>query len=307
MNLIGNDPVFLFIDDYYYIPKSLQPAVADYLHRLFKGLNVWMKIGSVQQHLKLFVAGDPPIGMEEPHDISVVRLDASLEEFDETRRFLEKILSDILEPLGVSVGHLIADTARVRLVLASGGVPRDYLYLVAKGLEQQSTKETVTRISSETINEAAPILLEQKWRDLHNDVDPDGRSRLIPLLGDIQNFCLKKNKNNVFLISSEALEGTEWGHDIKSLSELRLVHKVGSITVKTSMKEFVGVRYSAFCLDLSAYAGTRVRSIKQVEFWTAEGKQKMRAKGFVYEPKPQEPDDETSSHGFNRDQLPLWS
>jgi hypothetical protein len=282
--VIAGDPIFIFLDDFYYVPRAFQAHVADLLHRLTKNLNIWVKIGAVKHRLELFVPGDPPIGLEAPHDATFVSLDVSLDHFSDTRAFLEQIVKVVADNVGLGLGDLVTEVARPRLVLASGGVPRDYLYLLASALESHARSATITRVSAETVNDVAPQLLEQKYADLDKDVESTKRVALTERLNDIHNDCIKVKKVNVFTVESESLGGQEWGREIAALGELRLLHYVGSITLKTSQKASVGVRYAAYCLDLSAYAGTRVRSIKQIEFWTAVGKQQLRKKEYVYTP-----------------------
>lgn len=45
----------------------------------------------------------------------------------------------------------------------------------------------------------------------------------------------------------------------------------------------MGARYDAFALDLSSYSGQRVQT-REIEFWTTDGAQKMRAVSHVYTP-----------------------
>jgi hypothetical protein len=303
---IGSEPVFVFLDDFYYVTTTQQAHVVDCLQRHFKNLNIWMKIGSVRHRTRLHIDGDPPIGLESPHDVTVVSLDVSLEQFESSRKFLEKILSGVCEPFDLQVQDLVADVARTRLVLASGGVPRDYLYLVTTALSRQVREGEVARISAETVNDVAPELLEQKWRDLKRDVAESDRDRVVRRLNSVHNFCIKDRKANVFLMSSEDVLNTEAGQDVAALAELRLLHNIGSTTVKTSDKQYVGIRYSAFCLDLAAYANTRVRSVKQIEFWTADGKQAIRAKSFVYDPELLDTAGEGEHLVPAFDQLALW-
>ena len=284
--VVDGDAVFIFLDDFYYIPKSDQPLVADYLHRLTKNLNVWLKIGAVRHRLKLFDAGDPPIGIEDPHDATFVTLDVSLDRFEDSKAFLEQIVRGICAEVGLTVPDIVSEAARPRLVLAAGGVPRDYLYLLTTSLERHIRAPVLARVSTETVNDVAPALLEQKYQDLTKDVDTSQRGNLQHRLADIHNFCIKDRKANVFVVPSEVLTSEDWGQEILALAELRLLHYVGSVTLKSSQKQYVGVRYSAFCLDLSAYAGTRVRSIRQIEFWTANGKQQLRLLEYVYTPTP---------------------
>jgi hypothetical protein len=80
------------------------------------------------------------------------------------------------------------------------------------------------------------------------------------------------------------LKEQQWGRDIAALSDLRFFHKLGNLTVKSSESAYVGKRYDAFLLDLSSYASTRVRGTKEVEFWTPEGSQTLRAASHVFTP-----------------------
>lgn len=45
-----------------------------------------------------------------------------------------------------------------------------------------------------------------------------------------------------------------------------------------------GRRFVGFTLDLSNWTGTRSERIKQIEFWTAPGRQKARRARLIYEP-----------------------
>jgi hypothetical protein len=88
----------------------------------------------------------------------------------------------------------------------------------------------------------------------------------------------------VFTVNTRLLRETQWGRDIAALSDLRFFHRFGNLTVKSSDEAFVGQRYDAFALDLSAYAGTRVRTKNEIDFWTTDGLQKSRAAPLVYTP-----------------------
>jgi hypothetical protein len=306
--LTSDDPAFVFVDDFYFIPQQYQSQIADFLHRVTKNLRCWLKLGAVKHRLEIFnKTADPPVGIEVPHDATEVSLDVSLDRFAATCEFLERILEGIASKAGVHIGDLFAERARERLVLASGGVPRDYLSLAATCLEIRGREPLWERVNSELVYDVAPNLLTQKYADLERDTNEFDRTRLKERLRDVHDFCIGTAKANVLLVSNEELEVTPWGRDISTLADLRFIHFVGPVTVKTSDKRYVGVRYSAFCLDLSAYAGQRVRQITQVEFWkkgrelrakadTADGaqtgrhesgRQLLRLRRFVYQPTTQ--------------------
>jgi hypothetical protein len=167
-------------------------------------------------------------------------------------------------------------------------VPRDYLNLVLASLGKASRRlgepnRPRNKITAEDLNVAAPDFLKQKEADLHVDAGPDNVDRLRSRLNDVLNFCLSVRQSNVFLVEARYLREEQWGMDIAALSDLRFFHRLGNVTVKSSEDGYVGKRYEAFGLDLSSYATTRVRT-KEVDFWTTEGKQRLRGASNVYSP-----------------------
>jgi hypothetical protein len=145
--------------------------VLSYLHQLAKGLEIWLKIGGVAHRLAPYTEGDPPRGIQPYHDAGLLELDSTLRDFDHTQRFLESILDDALSEAGVATDDLLTDSARERLVLASGGVPRDYLSLTANALRAASRRDDAAnrprnRITAEDVSEVATVLLEQKEQEL---------------------------------------------------------------------------------------------------------------------------------------------
>ncbi len=55
---------FLLLDDLYHIRRADQPYVVDYFHRIAKGSNLWLKVGTIRHRSKYYFLGDPPIGMK---------------------------------------------------------------------------------------------------------------------------------------------------------------------------------------------------------------------------------------------------
>lgn len=279
----------LVLDDLYFIPHDDQPDVLAYLHQLAKGLEIWLKVGGVEHRLNPFVEGDPPKGLQPNQDAGFIRLDATLGTFQHTQGHLEGILQSALNEVGVEVDTMLTDTGRERLVLASGGVPRDYLNLAAAAL-RRSTKRVDApnrprnRVNAEDVSEVAPDFLEQKEQELALDADPEDVERLRERFNDIVTFCVNEHRRNVFLVEATKLRETQWGRDVAALKELRFIHSVANLTVKSGNPKYTGRRYEAFVLDLSAYAGSRVRSIEMISFWESDGKQKIRGASFIYRP-----------------------
>ena len=72
--------------------------------------------------------------LQAPHDIRDLSLDRGLQEFKRSKLFLETILDRLCAECGVSRISLFSDGALDRLVLASGGVPRDDIGLVSESI-----------------------------------------------------------------------------------------------------------------------------------------------------------------------------
>jgi len=283
---LGDRPTLIVLDDFYHVPFDSQPDVLAYLHQIVKNLGIFLKVCGVRHRLQPFVEGDPPRGMQVGQDAAEISLDITLERFQAAQTFLEKVLSGICEPLGVSIDTLITEGGSQRLVLGSGGVARDYLQLTQDALRNANERAANpsrphNRIGAEDVNEAAAGLSANKQQDLARDAGPDADS-LRERLSDVVKFCLDVNGTNVFLVEGTHLQEEDWGREIQALADLRLVHQIGNLSVQTG--SYRGRRFVGFTLDLSNWTGTRSERIKQIEFWTAAGRQKARRARLIYEP-----------------------
>jgi len=131
------------------------------------------------------------------------------------------------------------------------------------------------------VNDASAKLSHQKQKDLLLDSGPNAES-LRKRLSHVASFCLDHNETNVFLVEGTKLEEETWGKEIAALADLRLLHEIGNTSVQSS--DYRGRRFVAFTLDLSNYTGTRSERIRQIDFWTAAGKQELRRVGLLYDP-----------------------
>lgn len=283
---LGDEATLIVLDDFYHIPYGDQPDVLAYLHQTVKNLDIYLKVCGVRHRVQPFVEGDPPRGMQLGQDAGEVSLDITLERFQAAQHFLEKVLEGICHPLGVDVDLLVTEGGRQRLVLGSGGVARDYLYLTQMALRNANERPTNpsrphNRIGAEDVNEAAAALSAQKQQDLALDAGPMA-DQLRERLTDVAKFCLDVNGTNVFLIEGTKLQEEDWGKEIQALSDLRLVHQIGNLSVQTG--SYRGRRFVGFTLDLSNYTGTRSERIRQIEFWTRTGKQDIRRASLIYTP-----------------------
>ncbi len=99
----GRDSLLLVLDDFYFIAKERQPLVLDHLHGVTKRSNVWLKIGSVHSRTQSFADGDPPLGMQPPHDLQHLSLDVGLADFATAQTFLEEVANGVLATAGFRV------------------------------------------------------------------------------------------------------------------------------------------------------------------------------------------------------------
>ena len=137
--------VFLALDDFYHLQRTIQPHVADYIHRLCKDVPLYFKLATLRHASVLYADRDKqPIGVQERHDYQPIDVDFTLADFKRTSSQLRQILYAYGEKAGMSreeIDNLFMGEGFDRLVLAAGGVPRDFLSL----LPRESFSETCWR------------------------------------------------------------------------------------------------------------------------------------------------------------------
>jgi hypothetical protein len=210
-----DNTMLVVLDDFYHVPYDDQPDVLAYLHQIVKNLGIYLKVCGVRHRINPFIEDDPPRGLQIGHDAAVVSLDITLARLTAAQSFLENVLIGILAPLEIDLDVLVSEGGRQRLVLGSGGVARDYLFLTQNALRNANEREANAsrlhnRVGAEDVNEAAADLTAQKQDDLAIDVGEDA-DRLRARLTDIVKFCLDVNKTNVFLVEGPTLQEEQWG------------------------------------------------------------------------------------------------
>jgi hypothetical protein len=242
----------------------------------------------VRHRLKPFQDGNPPVGMQPEHDAGTISLDITLERFEVARQFLEQVLAGICSPYGVEVVDLLTDQGRERLVLASGGVARDYLSLARRALRSSTERASgqyrpKNRITAEDVAQAASDLHEQKQEDLKQDAGEEAEG-LRSRLSEIVRFCVEMHGTNVFLVETTKLQEESWGKEVQALTDLRFIHRVDTLSTKRGGETYPGRKFAAFTLDLSTWTSTRSERISPVRFWEGEGRQKIREPKLIYTP-----------------------
>jgi hypothetical protein len=249
---ISGGSSFLFLDDLYHIRRRDQAHLIDYFHRIAKGSDVWLKIGTIRHRTPWYVYGDPPIGMKLGDDADEIDLDVTLEKYDLTKRFLLRILDGLCQSAGVNLNAILAEGARDRLVLASGGVARDFLTIFRRSIdvarervERRGEQNRGARIGAEDVNLAAGEYDKFKREDFERDTQANDRDRLLGTLAQISKFCLETSNTNCLLLVKD-VEG-EFVGNLHELVDLKFLHQVRS---RVTVRDEPGQLYEAFMLDV---------------------------------------------------------
>ena len=279
------DGGFIFVDDLYQIRRTDQPLVLGYLHRLTKDTGLWLKIGSIRYSTITFKPGDPPRGMQVGHDAHEVALDRGLRHFQSTQEFLEKILIQIANTTNVDIRTLFTEDARKRLVLAAGGVARDYLRLTSGAINEARNRGVTSkpgshRIIVEDVNKAAGQLSPSKFEDLRKD-EPEEAASLEKLVRILTEFC-RETKAAYFLV---ATDNAVIGEQVNKLQHLRFTHLLAeSETVPNEGSK----RFNVWFLDVAELSAQR--ATVGMDFLGWENREKRRNRKLIftgeYTPKP---------------------
>jgi hypothetical protein len=276
-DISGGDS-FLFLDDLYHIRKEEQARVVDYIHSVAKGHRLWLKIGTIRHRSNWYVHGNPPVGMKLGDDADDIDLDLTLEKYALAKDFLHKILENYASDVGLKMEEFLTDGAFDRLVLASGGVARDFLTIFRKAVDVAREKK-VEKITAEEINVAAGEHDTIKRDELKRDTYNEDELSLYQVFNEIRTFCLDAAEANCFLLDKEA-KGSRVDA-IHELVDLKLLHLVRS-RVTVSKKQ--GKLFEAYMLDLSQYAGARAkRGLSIIEFWKKVSEEKLRKVSLIFD------------------------
>lgn len=284
--LDGRRSLLVVLDDFYFIAKDTQPLVLDHLHGITKRSNVWLKIGSVHSRTQSFADGDPPLGMQPPHDLQHLSLDVGLTDFATAKTFLEEVANGVLATIDLKIRDVLTDTARERAVLVAGGaVARDYFDLLIAAADagweatQRSNKKADSfTISAEHVQSAAGLRLQRKQADLRSDAGREAPT-LEKRFDDLVKF-VRDRETFFFLVRREHLD-TLWGKEIVELEDLRFVHRI--MTTRPNTDTWRGVDTVVFMVDFAALVQKRMRKAP-VEFWKPGKADELRRAEWVYDP-----------------------
>lgn len=251
--------LYVFIDDFYYIARSNQPELLDMIHGCVRDADAWLKIASIQ-YLTRWFQSSPPVGLQTGQDADVINLDVTLQDPARAKRFLEDVLSRYAAQVGIrSLTTVISREALDRLVLASGGVPRDYLVLSSSAITKAQLREKARLTGVQDVNQAAGDAAQAKLQELEDDLAANVGSadRTVGALRVLRAFCLDRKQSTYYRIDFRDKEAhpDEYGA-LTSLTDLRLNHLIDP---SLSERHQAGERSEVYMLDLSQFSGARLK------------------------------------------------
>jgi hypothetical protein len=211
--------------------------------------------------------------MQVAHDAHEVALDQGVRLLGTTQGFLERILNNLARNASVDLERLLSEGSRARLVLASGGVARDYLRLTAGAIEQAqnrgvTTKAGTHRVIVEDVNEAAGTIAPSKLDDLQRDA-PEIAAALRALVVALTEFC-RQTQCAYFLVDAQ---DRELGDSMDALQHLRYAYLLNeSETVPDRASE----RFNVWLLDIAELSFRRATQQMDFDGWQTREKRRNR-------------------------------
>jgi hypothetical protein len=247
--------LYVYLDDFYLLPMGVQPQFLDYLAGMLRDTDGWIKVASIERLTKTYETSTH-VGLEIPHDATKIDLDVTLEDPGAAQHFLEAVLDTYINTAGIKRVSAIAKTEALgRLVLASGGVPRDYLNLFSSSITvARANRRDAREIGREDVAQAAGQSARIKKRDLEQDVNRDYADSLIRAIGVLSD-AVKGAGFGYFRVNID--QKSDEGYELLALLvDLRFAHLINA---SLSDNHKVGVRYEAYILDLSEWSDVRLK------------------------------------------------
>jgi hypothetical protein len=253
--------VMVFLDDYHVIHQDLQPKLLSFLYSIVRGNRVWLKLSAIETLTKLWDPGTRR-GLQIPDDAQPIRLDYNLTMADKAMEHIKSILDTHAHYCGLpSIRTLCNDAAVLsRLVWVAAGVPRDALNIFSQAMTKAIAKGQ-SRVTVTNVNIAASETVDTKLRDVQ--LDSSGSfDEAMSLLGEIKDFCIKREKKNAFL--AEIVNDDPIFQRIRQMIDLRLLHVINEGISKHQASR----RYLALILDYGFYIG--IRAAKSVDLFNRD-------------------------------------
>jgi hypothetical protein len=265
--LLYNKPLYIFLDDIHYMNVNEVPGLLDLLHGISRDNPVWLKVAGIRHQTRWFIP-NPPTGLQTGHDASIINLDVTLEQPSRAKAFLQNILQGYVEESDTAPSrNFLSGAALDRLVLASGGVPRDFLTLCVSALQIARQRTNARTVGVQDVNHAAGAAAQTKLQELEDDAAAArGRSQdLVLALTIVRDFLLTERQITFLAIDFLDKENRPSEYALmQALMDLRMLHLINS---GLSDAHHAGQRAEVYLLDLSQYSGARLkRNLRVLDF-----------------------------------------
>lgn len=251
--------LYVFVDDFYFLPLSGQPTVLDMLHGCVRDCDAWLKVASIR-HLTRWFETSPPLGLQTGQDADILDLDVTLQDPAKAKRFLEDVLANYADRSGVRrLTSIFGAKALDRLVLASGSVPRDYLVLSAAAIRKAQGRSGSRLVGVQDVNQAAGDAAQAKIQELEDDLagNHGSAARTLSALQILRTFCLEETACTYLRIDFADKEGQPQSYNVLTgLLDVRLLHLLDA---SVSDAHTAGARSECYMLDLSQFSGSRLK------------------------------------------------
>ena len=270
--------VMLAVDDFYFVRRGDQPAVIDYIHRICKDGPAYLKVATIRHRSNLFRRGKVTEGVVPGHEVQVIDLELSLGQLDSVVRFLEKVWMNVCSEVGLSdPKEMFKGAGFHQLVLASGGVPRDFFGIASLALTiaRERREDAVGKLR---VNEAARAYAEGTKIPEVLGIEPEEEERNL-LLVDLLRFARDVRRRNCFHVDIDQLDNNpEIRGLVDALVDARLLHLISD---NTSNARRAG-RFAAYLLDVGLYAYPQRRgdrAIAEIAFWERDDNGRLQKLG----------------------------
>ena len=127
----------VLLDDFYLIPRAWQADVIDYLHRLLRDSDIYLKVATIRHRTTLSRNHPQTIGVELSQDVEELNLDRTFEDVEATQNYLSYMLGRMAVETDLPdvINTHFNPEAVLALTLASGGVPRDFLNIFVNAVD----------------------------------------------------------------------------------------------------------------------------------------------------------------------------
>lgn len=257
-------PIYLFLDDIHYLESKEVPRLLDLLHGVSRDNPVWLKVAGIRHQTRWFIP-HPPTGLQTGHDASIINLDVTLEQPQRARNFLINVLRGYVKQRNaLPESRFLGSPAIDRLVLASGGVPRDFLSLCASALQIARQRSSARTVGVQDVNNAAGAAAQTKLQELEDDAAAarGGSQALVEALNIVRAFLINEKQITFLRIDFLDKENNPREYSqMQALMDLRMLHLIHS---SVSDPHHAGRRSEVYLLDLSQYSGTRLKQKLEV-------------------------------------------